>query len=162
MLLAGWSTASAAQSPFTRADPGDAVLPITSYPLGESDLVAGQMMTSLRLQRRQTDLCHELGCLFIVNETKRYRVTGFHVLEQSRDGQYRWSTNQFGSPLLAHRATFRFKTGTVDCERPVMFILRGPDSREPVKIEGRANLCTTPHVHSVMRINIVRPEVIVE
>ena len=162
LTLAVTAAPSVAQSPFTRTEAADTVPPITSYPLGQADLVAKEMLIAMRLDRAKRDLCDELGCLVIVNESKGYKVTGFHVLERSKDGQYRWGRNQFGSALLARRATFRFKTGISDCERPVKFVLRGPRNREPVETEGRANLCRSPHVDSLVRINVVRPEVIVE
>jgi hypothetical protein len=98
----------------------------------------------------------------IVNDSKAFRVTGFHVAERARNGEQRWGPNQFGTALLARKATFRFKTGTQDCDRPVMFVVRHPKTKERFRIEGRANLCSTPHVDTLLRINVVRPNVTVD
>jgi hypothetical protein len=139
----------------------DGVPPINLVPHGASDSVAADMAVALRIQQHQRDLCWELGCLVILNESRSFEVTGFYVAEGEANGRTRWSHNQFGMALQPRRATFRFKTGEKDCKRAVRFTARNPNTKEKVSIEGVADLCTTPHMDSVMRINVNHPEVIV-
>lgn len=148
--------------PFAGSEAGDSVRPITSYPLGQSEAVARSMLIALRLEQRQRDLCWELGCLLIVNESKGYMVTGFYVQTTAGNGSPAWSGNQFGAPLLAMRATYRFKTGRPDaCDLPAMFELRRPHSRDKLRFETRLSLCSSPHHDSLVRIRAVVPEVVV-
>src|SRR5689334_20446769 len=120
LMGAAIASAAAAQTvpitmdPFAGSEAADTVRPITSYPLGQSELVANIMLQSLRLEQKQRDLCWDYGCLVIANESENYRVTGFHVQEAAADGSMRWSRNQlkqFGVPLYPKKATFLFKTG---------------------------------------------------
>ncbi|HEX6661559.1 MAG TPA: hypothetical protein VF067_06805 [Sphingomicrobium sp.] len=149
--------------PFAGPEAADTIRPKTSYPLGQSDMVARTMLLALKLERAQRDLCWELGCLVIVNESKNYNVTGFYVRSVDRDGKPAWSSNQFGQPLYARRATFRFKTGGADsCDVPVKFVLKHPKTKDTFEFETRASLCKAPHIDSLVRIRAVIPEVKVE
>lgn len=150
-------------SPFAGGVAEDKVLPKTSYPLGRSDVVARQMALGLRLERVQRDLCAELGCLMIVNESRTYQVTAFYAQTMGADGKPEWSSNQFGEPLYPKRATWRFKTGgPATCDVPVRFVLRNPKTRDVVQFETRTSLCSGPHNDSLVRIRAVIPEVKVE
>ena len=146
--------------PFAGHDEADQVRPKTSYPLGRSDMVARGMALSLRIARAQRDLCAEMGCLVIVNESRAYQVTGFFVQTKKPDGTPEWSSNQFGRPLYARSATWRYKTGGADaCDLAVRFVFRHPKTRDTVTYDARANLCAAPHNDSVIRIRAVVPEV---
>ena len=141
----------------------DTVSPKTSYPLGRMDVVARQMALGLRLERVQRDLCAELGCLMIVNESKNYEVTEFYARTTSPDGKLEWSPNQFGRPLYPKRATWRFKTGGADsCDVLVKFTLRNPKTKDTLQFETRTSLCSGPHNDSLVRIRAVVPQVEVE
>lgn len=149
--------------PFAGGDGADAVAPKTSYPLGRSDVVAQQMVLGLKLERMQRDLCAELGCLMIINESKFYQVTAFYAQTKGRGGKPEWSSNQFGQPLYPKRATWRFKTGGADsCDVPVRFVLRNPRTRDTIQFETRTSLCSGPHNDSLVRIRAVVPQVEVE
>jgi hypothetical protein len=148
--------------PFAGTADEDTIRPKTSYPIGQSEIVARSMLAAMRLEQRQRDLCWELGCVVIVNESPTYMVTGFHVQERKRDGKLGWSSNQFGAPLLSKRATFRFKMGDENtCAQPVMFVLRKPRTKDALKFETRVPLCSSPHRDSLVRIRAVIPEVAV-
>ena len=150
-------------SPFAGGEGADTVAPITSYPLGQSDVVARQMVLGLRLERAQRDLCAELGCLMIINESKSYEVTAFYAQTAGASGKPEWSSNQFGRPLYPKRATWRFKTGgPATCDVPVRFVLRNPKTRDVVQFETRTSLCSGPRNDSLVRIRAVVPEVKVE
>jgi hypothetical protein len=149
-------------SPFAK-DPGmdaDSAGPINSYPLGESEYVARVMLDTLRMEQKQRDLCWELGCVVFVNESNNYMVTGFYVQEPAKNGGTEWSRNQFLIPLLAQRATFRFKTGRADaCDLPARFVMRAPHMKETISYDTRVNLCSSPHHDSLVRIKAVTPQV---
>jgi hypothetical protein len=164
LLALGVASAASAQiDPFSQEDPADSQRPKTSYPIGDSQAVAHAMVLAMHLEQRQQDLCWKLGCLVIVNETRNFNVTGFYVDTSDGRGERKWSSNQFGRPLFARKATFRFKTGDpTSCDRPVLFVLKQPKTKDVLKVETRASLCTAPHVDSLVRVNVVRPEVIVE
>ena len=160
---AGAQVVEPATSPFSGGEADDQVLPKTSYPLGRSDIVARQMVLGLKLERRQRDLCAELGCLMIVNESKSYEVTAFYAQTAGADGKPEWSANQFGRPLYPKRATWRFKTGGPGtCDVPVRFVLRNRTTRDVVQFETRTSLCSGPRNDSLVRIRAVIPEVRVE
>jgi hypothetical protein len=165
LLCAGAAPAQEAPpsgSPFSK-DPGmdaDTAGPINSYPLGESEYVARVMLDTLRMEQRQRDLCWELGCVVFVNESNNYMITGFYVQEPAKGGGKQWSRNQFLIPLLARRATFRFKTGSADsCDLPARFVLRAPHRKETISYDTRISLCSSPHHDSLVRIKAVTPEV---
>lgn len=150
-------------SPFGAGEAEDKVLPKTSYPLGRSDVVAREMVLGLKLERAQRDLCAELGCLMIVNESRTYQVTAFYAQTSGADGKPQWSSNQFGRPLYPKRATWRFKTGGPGtCDVPVRFVLRNPRTKDVVEFETRTSLCSGPRNDSLVRIRAVVPEVRVE
>jgi hypothetical protein len=142
-------------------DAANSAPPINLVPHNASQEVARSMLASLLVAERQRDLCWQLGCLVIVNESKSFQVAGFYVATAGTGDAARWSSNQFGMALLPQRATFRFKTGSKDCQRPVRFVLRHPATRERLSIDAVANLCSSPHVDSLIRINANHPEVIV-
>ena len=149
--------------PFAGGDAADKVLPKTSYPLGRADVVARQMVLGLRLERAQRDLCAEVGCLMIVNESRNYEVTAFYAQTVGADGRREWSSNQFGQPLYPKRATWRFKTGgPLTCDVPVRFVLRNRKTKGVVQFDTRTSLCSGPRNDSVVRIRAVIPEVRVE
>lgn len=149
--------------PFAGGEAEDKVLPKTSYPLGRSDVVARQMVLGLKLERAQRDLCAELGCLMIINESRNYQVTAFYAQTAGADGQPEWSSNQFGRPLYPKRATWRFKTGgPTTCDVPVRFVLRNPRTKDEFQFETRTSLCSGPHNDSLVRIRAVVPEVRVD
>jgi hypothetical protein len=138
----------------------DSAGPINSYALGESEELARQMLASLRMEKRVRNLCWELGCVVFVNESNNYLVTGFYVQEPAKDGGTQWSRNQFLIPLLARRATFRFKTGSADaCNLPARFVLRAAHRKETISYDTRISLCSSPHHDSLVRIKAVTPEV---
>jgi len=146
--------------PFAGGDEADQVRPKTSYPLGRSDIVARQMALGLRLERVQRDLCAELGCLMIINESKTYRITGFYAQTAGADGKPEWSSNQFGRPLFPKSATWRFKTGGPGtCDVPVRFTMHNPKTKDTVEFETRTSLCSGPHNDSLVRIRAIVPEV---
>ncbi|MFL6730066.1 MAG: hypothetical protein ACJ8E3_09755 [Sphingomicrobium sp.] len=149
--------------PFAGGNAEDKILPKTSYPLGRADLVARQMVLGLKLERAQRDLCAELGCLMIVNESRTYEVIAFYAQTAGADGKPEWSSNQFGRPLYPKRATWRFKTGgAATCNVPVRFTLRNRKTRDTFDFETRTSLCSGPHNDSLVRIRVVLPEVRVE
>jgi hypothetical protein len=149
--------------PFAGGEAEDKILPKTSYPLGRSDVVARQMVLGLKLERVQRDLCAELGCLMIINESKSYEVTAFYAQTAGPDGKVEWSSNQFGQPLYPKRATWRFKTGGPGtCDVPVRFVMRNRKTRDLVQFETRTSLCSGPHNDTLVRIRAVVPEVRVE
>lgn len=128
---------------------------------GASQVVASKLLSAMRLQQRERDLCWELGCVVILNASKTYRIESFFVGEQRR-GRLVWSRNQFGKPLLPRRATFRFKMDGENCERPVRFVFRDPQTKEALNVDDRVNFCPTPRVDSLLKLNVLRPRVIVE
>ena len=161
-LAFGLSVPSHAQSAADEPASEDSISPKTITTPGGSQMLAASMLAAMRLEQKARDYCFEYGCLVIVNESENWKVTRFHVQEADRKGRLRWSANQFGKPLLARRATFRFKTGGANaCELPVMFVLRHNETKEELSIEGRAALCKTPKLDSLLRINVQRPRVIV-
>jgi hypothetical protein len=164
--LAAFAAAASAQvmvpttDPFAGSEAADTVAPKTSYPLGRSDIVARQMVLGLRLERMQRDLCAELGCLLIINESKSYQVTAFYAQTAGPDGKPEWSRNQFGRPLYPKQATWRFKTGGAGtCDVPVRFVMRNPKTKDSFQFDTRTSLCSGPHNDSLVRIRAVVPQV---
>jgi hypothetical protein len=157
--------APVSMSPFAGSAAEDTLPPNTSYPLGESEMIANNMMVSMRLEQRQRDLCLQYGCLVIVNESTSYRITEFRVRESAKDGTLRWSDNQFrqfGVSLYPKKATFFFKTGKPEtCDWPVMFVLKDLKRRDSISVEGRAALCSSPHRNSLVRVKVIYPSVTV-
>lgn len=165
-LLAIFLTVAAAPVCAQVADPadvgdsGDTVAPKTSYPVGNAELVARNMLVAMRLEQKQQDLCWQMGCLVIVNESQTYQVTDFRLREKRRDGSLVWGSNQFGQPLQPRRATFRFKSGGADtCAMPVKFVMRKPKTHDKFEFETTISLCSSPHRDSLVRIRAVTPEV---
>lgn len=152
-------------SPFDGDVGVESVAPETSYPLGQSESVARDMAASMHMTRQQSDLCWRYGCLIIANQSKTYRITEFRVQEAGAKGTLRWSRNQFSqfeAPLFPQKATYLFKTGKPEtCDWPVMFVLVDVKRRETMKVQMRASLCTTPHQYSLIRVNVVHPQVTV-
>src|SRR4051794_30505467 len=125
MALLAVPAAAQVTDPTVPHDEADTIAPKTSYPLGDSEAVARSMLLSMKIAQKQRDLCWELGCLVIVNESQSYEVTGFFVQMTRKDGTLGWSNNQFGMPLMPKRATFRFKSGGSDaCNQPVKFVMK--------------------------------------
>ena len=160
--LAFAAPASAQQAPWEN-DPGlegDTIAPITSYPLGRSDIVAMSMVRSLQMERVKEDLCERYGCLVIVNESRAYKVMEMRVEMTDRKGAKRWGPNQLDRPLMARQATLRIKVPDLDpCILPVRFTLRETKGREELSIEDRVRLCAEPDQHTLMRIKAVKPTV---
>lgn len=162
MALAPLAVHASAQvtDPAVPSDQGDRIAPKTSYPLGDSQAVARSMLLAMKIEQRQRDLCWEMGCLVIVNESQSYEVTGFFVQMTKKDGTIGWSANQFGLPLMPRRATFRFKSGGPDtCDQPVRFVMKKHKTKDVFAFETRIPLCSQPHKDSLVRIRAVIPEV---
>jgi hypothetical protein len=163
-MLVAASTASA-DSPFTHrdgSDEGDTILPITSYPLGESQVVAHAMLRSLQYHWIQEDMCERFGCLIVQNDTRLFTVAEFRIQSHLRDGTQRWSANLLDHPMLPTDTVTRVKTASIDCDRPVQFVLKHRKTKEKLVMEGTTNLCPTPHADNLIRINIKLPEVTVD
>lgn len=149
-------------SPFAYAEGVEESVPDNAARYGQSETIAKSMLAAMRLEQHQRDLCWTLGCLVIVNESKTYMVTAFYVQTNAPDGTPMWSRNQFGAPLLAMRATYRFKSGPPDaCDLPALFELRRPHGKEKLRYETRLSLCSSPQRDSLVRIKAVIPEVVV-
>jgi hypothetical protein len=161
-LLAAIAAASgaAAQEGGDPADAGSVIAPITSYPLGRSDMVAMNLVQSIRMAEVKEDLCIRYGCLVIVNESRAYKVMDMRIEMTDRKGGKRWGPNQLDRPLQALQATLRIKVPDLkDCDLPVRFTLRESKGREEVSIEDRVRLCAEPDQHTLMRIKVVKPTV---
>ena len=160
LCLATLLCASAALAQSGDAESADTVPPKTSYPLGNSQLVAQNMMAALRIEHAKRDLCWSLGCLVVANESRSYKVTGFFVQMPDMLGTDRWGVNQFDQPLPARSAALRFKTGGTDaCDLPVRFVLTHSSTRETIEVRSRANLCMTPHKDSLLRLKVFEPTI---
>jgi hypothetical protein len=165
LLGLGIASAAAADTPFNHhADgEGDTILPRTSYPLGQSQVVASSMARSLRMEWVKRDLCWQIGCLVVHNDTKYYKVAEFRVQMPRRDGTARWGPNQLHHSLLPQQKIVRLKTAPSDsCERQLQFVMQNRQTREKMTIETVSNLCPTPHTDNVVRLNVVKPEVTIE
>lgn len=157
-------TVPVSMSPFAGSASEDSTAN-TFYPFGESEMMAREMANSVRVGQRKRDLCREYGCLVIANQSKNYRITEFRVREAARDGTLRWSENQFrqfGAPLEPRKALYLFKTGKPEtCDWPVLFVLRDLKGRQTMSVQMQASLCVSPQRDSLVRVNVVRPEVTV-
>ncbi|HEV2043557.1 MAG TPA: hypothetical protein VGR05_02650 [Sphingomicrobium sp.] len=152
-----------AQSPYDSTESGDTITPKNATIFGGSEQVARNMLSAMRLQRRERDLCWEVGCVVIVNESQQYAVTAFHIDSSVRTGKPGWGNNQLATPLRAMKATYRVKLAeTKSCDLPVQFVLRHVETREQVTVEGRTDLCMSPQRVSMIRLKVVTPKVIVE
>jgi hypothetical protein len=160
MLFLAAAAGAQVTDPSVPHDSGDTIPPKNITPIGNPEMVARSMLLAMKLQQKQRELCWELGCLVIVNESSSYEVTGFHVQVKRRDGSLGWSANQFGQPLRPRRATFRFKSGGPDtCDQPVKFVMRKAKSKDVFEFQTRVALCQSPHRDSLVRIRAVFPEV---
>jgi hypothetical protein len=157
-------TVPISMSPFAGSSSEDSTAN-TSYPYGESEMMARQMATSVRVGQQKRDLCRQYGCLVIANTSKNYRITEFRVREAGRDGTMRWSENQFrqfGAALAPRKAVYLFKTGKPEtCDWPVLFVLSDLRRKKTMTVQMRASLCMSPERDSLVRVNVVRPEVTV-
>ena len=162
-LVAFLGSAGQAQLAPDEAESEDTVRPKNFTVPGASQQVAQGLARAMMIEQRAQDYCWEYGCLVIVNETANYNITGFFVEMPGQDGGRRWGPNQFGEQLRPMKATFRFKTADASaCDRPVLFVLKNRTTKEIARIETNASLCKAPHVDSLMRIRMVKPEVRVE
>jgi hypothetical protein len=165
VIILALASSAAADSPFTHrdgSDDGDAILPITSYPLGQSQSVASSMARSLRWHWIERDLCDRLGCLVVQNDTKFYKVAEFRIQLVDRNGGSRWSQNQLLHPLLPNEKLVRLKVAPASsCDRDIMFVLQHRKTREKLVMESTTNFCPTPNADNLIRINVKKPEVIV-
>jgi hypothetical protein len=159
------ATAATAQSPFTSrdgSDDGDSILPITSYPLGQSQLVSRNMARALRIQWIERDLCDRIGCLIVHNDTRLYKLAEMRVELIGRDGTSRWGRNQLERPLYPKERLTQFKVAPPEsCDRAIQFVLKHRKTRERLVMEAIANLCSSPNVDNVIRLDVVKPEVTV-
>jgi hypothetical protein len=159
-------TGASAQSPFTRRDEseeGDTILPITSYPLGQSQLVARSMARELRMRWIEREACNQIGCLVVQNDTRFYKVAEFRIQLLNRDGSSRWSRNQLLHPLLPKQKLVRLKVAPAEsCERDIMFVLQHRKTKQQLVMESTTNLCPTPNADNVIRIDVKKPEVTVQ
>lgn len=165
VLVVTMASAASADSPFTRrggADEGDTILPITSYPLGRSDVVANAMAGNLRWRWIERDLCDQIGCLVIQNDSKFYKVAEFRIELFDRDGKSRWSRNQLLHPLLPKEKLVRLKVAPADsCLRDIRFVLQHRKTRESLVMDSTTNLCPSPNADNVIRIDVKKPEITV-
>lgn len=139
---------------------GDTIGAKTATVLGGSEQVARNMLVAMRLERKQRDLCDEMGCLVIVNESQSFNVTGFFVDGSVKTGKSGWGANQFRTPLLARKATYRVRLDESGvCELPLMFVMRHVTTGEEVRVEGRTNMCRTPRGAALLRLKVVVPTV---
>lgn len=139
---------------------GDTIGAKTATVFGGSEQVARNMLVAMRLERKQRDLCDEMGCLVIVNESQNFNVTGFFVDSSAKTGRPGWGRNQFHTPLLARKATYRVRLDEKGvCELPLMFVMRHVRTGEEVRVEGRSNMCRTPRSASLLRLKVVVPTV---
>jgi hypothetical protein len=159
------TSSAAADSPFTHrdgTDEGDVILPKTSYPLGESQAVAHAMARNLRWHWIERDLCDQIGCLVVQNDTKFYKVAEFRIELVGRNGDSRWSQNQLVHPLLPAEKLVRLKVAPAgSCDRGVMFVLQHRKTKERLVMESTTNFCPSPNLDNVIRLNVKKPEVIV-
>jgi len=166
VLLLALASAASADSPFTQrggADAGDTILPITSYPLGESQVVANAMARNLRMHWIERDLCDQIGCLIVQNDTKFYKVAEFRIQLVDRDGSSRWSRNQLLHPLLPKEKVVRLKVASADsCNRDILFVLQHRTTKEKLVMESTTNFCPTPKADNLIRIDVKKPEVRVQ
>jgi hypothetical protein len=165
MLALTIGTPASADSPFGHrdGDDRDTIVPITSYPLGESQQVASGMARQLRMHWVQRDLCDQLGCLVVHNDTRNYTVAEFRILSRGRDGMPRWGANQLEHPLLPKQQLVQVKMAAADsCNRDIRFVLKHRKTKETLVMESATNLCPTPHVHNVIHLNVRVPAVTVE
>lgn len=98
LCLAALLCASAVLAQSGEAESADTV---PSQNLGNSQLVAQNMMATLRIENAKRYLCWRLGCLVVANESRSYKVTGFFVLMPDMLGTDRWGVNQFDQQLPA-------------------------------------------------------------
>lgn len=158
-LLLGIAVAASAQS-IGEDLGGDSIAARTATVQGGSELVARNMLVAMRLERKQRDLCDEMGCVVIVNESQHFDVTGFFVDSSVKTGRAGWGRNQFGRPLLAKKATFRVRLDEKGvCDLPMLFVMRHATTGEEIRVEGRTNMCRTPRTASLIRLKVVVPSV---
>lgn len=147
------------QSPFTRTDSGDTILPATSYPLGESQFMAENMARNLRMRWIQEQYCWTHGCLIIANDSKSFDVRSYQWETVRSDGSRRWGLNLLDRPLRPSEGIMRIKWNLKDCERRVMFRLRQRVSKQEVIATGLLNICSTPKMNTVVKLRAVIPSV---
>ena len=166
VLVLAMASAASADSPFSHrdgSDGGDTILPITSYPLGESQAVARSMARNLRMHWIERDLCDQIGCLVVQNDTKFYKVAEFRIELLDRDGASRWSRNQLVHPLLPKEKLVRLKVAPADsCERDILFVLQHRKTKEQLVMESTTNLCPSPNADNLIRIDVKKPEITVQ
>ena len=154
------AAAGAASAQSYDSQDGDTIGAKTATVFGGSEQVARNMLVAMRLERKQRDLCDEMGCLVIVNESQNFNVTGFFVDSSVKTGKPGWGANQFRTPLLAKKATYRVRLDEKGvCELPLMFVMRHVTTGEEVRVEGRSNMCRTPRSASLLRLKVVIPTV---
>ena len=141
----------------------DTIAAKTATVHGGSEQVAQTMLVAMRLERKQRDLCDEMGCVVIVNESSHHDVTGFFVDSSVKTGKPGWGANQFRTPLRSKKATYRVRLDEKGvCELPMLFVMRHVTTGEEVRVEGRSNMCRTPRAASLVRLKVVVPSVEVE
>ena len=97
---------------------GDTIGAKTATVFGGSEQVARNMLVAMRLERKQRDLCDEMGCLVIVNESQHFNVTGFFVDSSIKTGKSGWGANQFERPCSPGKrpiASGRTRTAYANC-----------------------------------------------
>lgn len=164
VLTVSLAIAATASAQSVGDDPGgDTIAPRTATIHGGSEQMARNMLVAMRLERKQRDLCDEMGCMVIVNESQHYNVTGFFVDSSVKTGKPGWGGNQFRTPLLAKRATYRVRLDEKGvCELPMLFVMRHAATGDEVRVEGRSNMCRTPRAAALIRLKVVVPSVEVE
>jgi len=166
LLALAVASAAIADSPFTHrdgSDEGDSILPITSYPLGQSQVVSESMARNVQMYWIQKDMCDQMGCLIIQNDAKNYKVADFRIELVDRDGSSRWSRNQLLHPLLPTESVVRLKVAPAEsCARQIKFTLQHRKTKEKLELAGTTDFCPSPHATNMIRINVKSPEVTVE
>jgi hypothetical protein len=149
-------------SPYDSTAADDTITPKNITIFGGSEQIARNMLSSMRLERRERDMCWEVGCVVIVNESQKFAVTAFHVDGSVKSGKAGWGRNQFRTPLQAMKATYLLKLDEKQsCDLPVQFVLRHVETQEEVKVEGRSDLCRSPQSVSMIRLKVLTPTVTV-
>ncbi|WP_448664866.1 hypothetical protein ACG3SL_09395 [Sphingomonas sp. CJ20] len=130
--------------------------------IGSSDDTLASMRLELAITQFRKSKCWDFGCLIIVNETDGYDVIAFHIATRP-DTASDFSRNRFEGALAPHKASLAVKTGNAaTCDMPVRFVLRQQKTHERITLDGRANLCVTPHSDSIVHVKVLEPKVSID
>jgi hypothetical protein len=119
------------------------------------------MLFEMKLANFKKDGCYQLGCLVVVNETQGYDLVGFYINSARAGAKPYWGRNRFQYALRPRKAALTVKTARAKpCELPVRFLLRHQQTRDEVTVESLAAVCTQPRMASVLRVDVLEPQVI--